>query len=373
MTLSTMEMQFVTQLVLERAGVVLDDEKRDFVETRVRDCARKFNFESGQILVEHLKSSHYSRLHRQLIEELVDDDTHFFRDFPVFKNMRHELIPKLLERNKESKKLRIWCGACSSGQEAYSIAIMMKEAIPGLKDWDVKIIGSDMSKKLLEKAADAVYSQAEVSRGMPAPLLLKHFHKDVTKWVINDDHKSIVEFRQINLNGKWDELPGKWDEKPVFDIIFLRNVITYFSRSVREALLRKLPHHMHEDSYLILGKDEQPKDDSGLFEVSGEDKYSTYQMAPDRPTLAAAAPQADAEGEAAPAASTAPVAPAEEADSKVLVTFRYKDLQSVMDMVFRDVDPEAHVFLGLKKAPMPGEQLFQVVNTVPDWAKKKDG
>ena len=371
MTLSTMEMQFVTQLVLERAGVVLDDDKRDFVETRVRDCARKFNFESGQILVEHLKSSHYSRLHRQLIEELVDDDTHFFRDFPVFKNMRHELIPKLLERNKDSKKLRIWCGACSSGQEAYSIAIMMKEAIPTLKDWDVKIIGSDMSKKLLEKAADAIYSQAEVSRGMPAPLLLKHFHKDVTKWVINDDHKAMVEFKQINLNGKWDELPGKWDGRPVFDIIFLRNVITYFSRSVREALLRKLPQHMHEDSYLILGKDEQPKDDSGLFEASGDAKFSTYQLAPDRPSLAPS-PAESTEDEAAPAAAAAPVAPDGEPDSKVLVTFRYKDLQSVMDMVFRDVDPEAHVFLGLKNKPLAGEQLFQVVNTVPDWAKKKD-
>jgi len=366
-----MEMQFVTQLVLERAGVVLDDDKRDFVETRVRDCARKFNFESGQILVEHLKSSHYSRLHRQLIEELVDDDTHFFRDFPVFKNMRHDLIPKLLERNKESKKLRIWCGACSSGQEAYSIAIMMKEAIPTLKDWDVKIIGSDMSKKLLEKAADATYSQAEVSRGMPAPLLLKHFHKDVTKWVINDDHKSIVEFRQINLNGKWDELPGKWDEKPIFDIIFLRNVITYFSRTVRESLLRKLPGHMHEDSYLILGKEEQPKDDAGLFEVSGEDKYSTYQLAPDRPVAAESTSTTAAESEQT-AESAAPVAPDGEPDSKVLVTFRYKDLQSVMDMVFRDVDPDAHVFLGLKNKPLAAEQLFQVVNTVPDWAKKKD-
>lgn len=366
-----MEMQFVTQLVLERAGVVLDDAKRDFVETRVRDCARKFNFESGQILVEHLKSSHYSRLHRQLIEELVDDDTHFFRDFPVFKNMRHELIPKLLERNQESKKLRIWCGACSSGQEAYSIAIMMKEAIPSLKDWNLKIVGSDMSKRLLEKASDGVYSQAEVSRGMPAPLLLKHFHKDVTKWVVNDDHKSIVEFRQVNLNGKWDELPGKWDEKPVFDIIFLRNVITYFSRNVRESLLRKLPQHMHEDSYLILGKDEQPSNDSGLFEASGEGKFCAYQLAGDRPGLAPAGQSAE-KSQAPPTKSKdGPIAPDGEPDSKVLVTFRYKDLQSVMDMVFRDVDPDAHVFLGLKKAPLKGEQLFQVVSTVPDWAKKK--
>ena len=193
---------------------------------------------------------------------------------------------------------------------------MMKEAIPTLKDWDVKIIGSDMSKKLLEKA-DAVYSQPKFL-GHASAALLKHL-QDVTKWVINDDHKAMVDFRQINLNGKWDELPGKWNEKPVFDIIFLRNVITYFSRGVREALLRKLPQHMHEDSYLILGKDEQPRDDSGLFEASGDTKFSTYQLAPDRPTLA---PGGAAGGAQEPNRHQAQVQRRRRARFKVLVTFR---------------------------------------------------
>ena len=270
MSLSELDYQFVTQLVLDKAGVVIPPEKRDFAIMRIRDCAKKANFGTEAILIEHLRSSNYSRLHRQLIEELVDDETHFFRDFPVFKFMRHTAIPAILERHDTDKKLTIWCGACSSGQEAYSISIMAKEAIPQLKDWKVRIVGSDMSRRLLDKAGEGIYSQQEVSRGLPAPLLLKHFEKDITKWVIKEDHKERVEFRQIALNGSWEQLPGKWEEKPVFDIIFLRNVLSYFNRNVRKELLRKLPTHMHSGTFLILGKGEEPGDNGKIFEPIDE-------------------------------------------------------------------------------------------------------
>ena len=277
MSLSELDYQFVTQLVLDKAGVVIPPEKRDFAIMRVRDCAKKANFGDEAILVEHLRSSNYSRLHRLLIEELVDDETHFFRDFPVFKFMRHTAIPAILERHDTDKKLTIWCGACSSGQEAYSISIMVKEAIPQLKDWKVRIVGSDMSRRLLDKAGEGIYTQQEVSRGLPAPLLLKHFEKDVTKWAIKEDHKERVEFRQIALNGSWEQLPGKWEEKPVFDIIFLRNVLSYFNRKIRKELLRKLPTHMHSGTFLILGKGEEPGDNGKIFEPIDE-KLSIYRL-----------------------------------------------------------------------------------------------
>ena len=379
MSLSELDYQFVTQLVLDKAGVVIPPEKRDFAIMRIRDCAKKANFGTEAILIEHLRSSNYSRLHRQLIEELVDDETHFFRDFPVFKFMRHTAIPAILERHDTDKKLTIWCGACSSGQEAYSISIMAKEAIPQLKDWKVRIVGSDMSRRLLDKAGEGIYSQQEVSRGLPAPLLLKHFEKDITKWVIKEDHKERVEFRQIALNGSWEQLPGKWEEKPVFDIIFLRNVLSYFNRNVRKELLRKLPTHMHSGTFLILGKGEEPGDNGKIFEPIDE-KLSIYRLKADAqipaapPSQEVSAEQPAPQAAAAAAAAAAPAAATPAAGGgadRVLVTFRYKALQSVVDMLLRDLDPEAHVYIGLKDEPPPSQGLFQVVDTIPDSAKKK--
>ncbi len=378
MSLSELDYQFVTQLVLDKAGVVIPPDKRDFAIMRVRECAKKANFGTESILVEHLRSSNYSRLHRQLIEELVDDETHFFRDFPVFKYMRHTAIPAILERHDTDRKLTIWCGACSSGQEAYSISIMVKEAIPQLKDWKVRIIGSDMSRRLLDKAAEGIYTQQEVSRGLPAPLLLKHFEKDVTKWAIKPDHKERVEFRQIALNGSWEVLPGKWDEKPVFDIIFLRNVLSYFNRKIRKELLRKLPNHMHPGTFLILGKGEEPGDNGKIFEPIDE-ALGIYRLKADAEIPAAPpAPEPSQEVSAQPAAAAASVPAAAPAaassatgEDRVLVTFRYKALQTVVDMLLRDLDPEAHVYIGLKNEPPPSQGLFQVVDTIPESAKKK--
>ena len=176
MPLSVMDFQYVQDLLLDKAGVVVDGEQQPAVEARIKECAKAFGFDSDQVFVEHLRSSHYSRLHRQLVEALVDQTTSFFRDFPVFKFIKNEAIPTITEDHRTDRTIRVWSGACSSGQEVYSLAIMFNESVSKVGEWDVRIVGSDMSKSLLDKAAIGIYSQAEIMRGVPAPVLLKKLH-----------------------------------------------------------------------------------------------------------------------------------------------------------------------------------------------------
>ena len=237
MPLSVMDFQYVQDLLLDKAGVVVDGEQQPAVEARIKECAKAFGFDSDQVFVEHLRSSHYSRLHRQLVEALVDQTTSFFRDFPVFKFIKNEAIPTITEDHRTDRTIRVWSGACSSGQEVYSLAIMFNESVSKVGEWDVRIVGSDMSKSLLDKAAIGIYSQAEIMRGVPAPVLLKNFTQDVNKYEVKEQHRALVEFRQINLNSDWAVLPGKWDYEPVFDIILLRNVLSYFPEDKRRELL----------------------------------------------------------------------------------------------------------------------------------------
>ena len=394
-----MDFQYVQDLLLDKAGVVVDSEQQPAVEARIKECAKAFGFDSDQVFVEHLRSSHYSRLHRQLVEALVDQTTSFFRDFPVFKFIKNEAIPKITEDHRTDKTIRIWSGACSSGQEVYSLAIMFNESVAQVGTWDVRIVGSDMSKSLLDKASIGIYSQAEIMRGVPAPVLLKNFTQDVNKYEVKEQHRALVEFRQINLCSDWSVLPGKWEYEPVFDIILLRNVLSYFPEQKRRDLLAKIPFHMHSGSFLILGKGEAVPDGVLGFDLCDE-KLGIYRrndvvvprvQAPDvgvpsEASAAAAAPAAAAPAAAAPAAAApaaaapaaaapaaaAPAAAAPETGT-VLVGCKFKAIQSVLDMVLRDLDPDAHIYIGVKKEPPPEGALFQVVDMIPDWAKKSDG
>lgn len=389
MPLSVLDFQYVQDLLLDKAGVIVDSEQQPAVEARIKECAKAFGFDSDQVFVEHLRSSHYSRLHRQLVEALVDQTTSFFRDFPVFKFIKNEAIPKITEHHRSDKTIRIWSGACSSGQEVYSLAIMFNESVSQVGGWDVRIVGSDMSKSLLDKAAIGIYTQAEIMRGVPAPVLLKNFTQDVNKYEVKEQHRNLVEFRQINLCSDWNTLPGKWDYEPVFDIVLLRNVLPYFSEERRKSLLTKVPFHMHEGSYLILGKGEQLPDGVLGFDLCDE-KLGVYRrndvVVPHLDADALGAPSSQDEGQApkgeapspspevpapaaAPVAASAATAPSEQ--GPVLVTCKFEALQNVIDMVLRDLDPQSHIYIGVKKEPPPEGALFQVVDTIPDWAKKK--
>jgi len=373
MALTEFDIQWVRQLVRDRAGASLAEDQQNVIVSQLKTCASSAGFESPAVLVQHLRSSHYSRLHRQLVENLLDSSTAFFRDFPVFKFIRHKAIPKLLEHNAKDKQLRIWCAGCSTGQEVYSLAIMLKEAVPTLSEWDVKIIGSDISTALLERAESGSYSQSEVQRGLPAPLLLRNFTKDGIRWAVKDEHRAHVDFRHINLASDWEEMP-------IFDIVFLRNVVGTMHKDVIPEVFGKLRDHIHDESVIFLGSDEEPPGLDGLVKQT-QDKASFYTVgeavqssskAPtpktsDTPPTAAAAPPQPPSPVAATAVATGG---ASDGPGKILAFFQLKSLQTVIDLLLKDVKPETQFFIGLRNNPSDNAGLFELVETLPDDVKK---
>ena len=250
MPLDDPKFAYFQEMVAQRSGVLLQERNRALVSERVSTLSMRFGFGGVEHFIEHLRESHYSRLHREVVEELIAEDTFFFRDFATFKVLRHNVFPEVLAARKMTSQLNVWCAGCASGQEAYSISIMAREAIPSLTGWEVRIVGTDISHSQLAQAQSGVYSEYEVRRGLPEVFLDRHFQKlDGTHWVIDPTHQDAVEFFALNLLEPARELP-------VFDIVFLRNVLRYFDESARQRVLVNIRARTHAGTYLLLGAGE---------------------------------------------------------------------------------------------------------------------
>ena len=184
--------------------------------------------------------------HEQVMDALTTNETSFFRDFHPFEALRHHVLPRLIEQRAGVKRLSIWSAASSTGQELYTIAMLIREYFPQLRDWNITILGTDLSTTVLDQAKQGTYSQIEVNRGLPAAFLLKHFTKNDTKWTIKDDIKKMVEYRQMNLVKPWPIMP-------VFDVVFIRNVMIYFDVESKRGILKRIRQCLQPQGYLFLG------------------------------------------------------------------------------------------------------------------------
>jgi len=270
MALSGADFTYIRDLVLEATGVLLGNDKYEFVVKRVSPIALENGFDDVGDLIDQLQMSPTSKLHTGIIDAVLEDETMFFRDFSSYKFLRHEVGKTLAEQRSTLGKLNIWCAACSSGQEAYSIAIMVKDAMPQFKDWEINILATDISSALIRRAKEGSFTQTEVNRGLPASLLIKHFIREGTIWKIKDHHRQSVKFEVFNLMDTWENLP-------VFDIILIRNVLYYFQPSSQRRILKKLRAHMHEDSYLFLSAGERPIE-TDFFSLRSEEKDACFQL-----------------------------------------------------------------------------------------------
>jgi chemotaxis protein methyltransferase CheR len=180
------------------------------------------------------------------VDALTTNETFFFRDFHPFEALKKHVIPQLIKDRASVKRLTIWSGACSTGQEPYSMAMMLRDNFPVLRDWNIKILATDLSPTVLKQAQEGRYSQLEVNRGLPAPLLIKYFEKREGHWFIKPDLKPLIEFKPMNLIQPWPLMPG-------FDIIFLRNVMIYFDVETKKAILRRMRACLLSHGYLFLG------------------------------------------------------------------------------------------------------------------------
>jgi chemotaxis protein methyltransferase CheR len=240
------------------------------IEERLKPIAWLAGVATVDNLVGLLRADRKPQLHRAVAEAMTVNETSFFRDRGPFEALRETILPRLIEQNAETRRLHIWSAACSTGQEAYSVAMLLREHFPALAGWDVKIVGTDLSQQVVEYAQRGRYRRIEVNRGLPARMLLKYLNRDrlaqgQEEWEVAARVRALCEFQCVNLGGPLPTLP-------VFDLVLLRNVLLYFSPHDRGRVLASVGRQMTPDGYLLLGAAEQAEDSTNLFkaEFAGE-------------------------------------------------------------------------------------------------------
>ncbi len=244
--MNVMEFKFVADLLRERSGLVLGEEKAYLLESRLNPVARKWNFKGFEELAAALRSKTDEKLISAVVDAMTTNESFFFRDQNPFRLFEELVLPELLTSRASAKRIRIWCAACSSGQEPYSLAMILSENAAKLKDWKVEIVATDLSGEILEKAKAGVYTQFEVQRGLPINLLVKYFSQADDKWKINQSLRDMVSFRSFNLLDSMTSL-GK------FDVVFCRNVLIYFDAATKKTVLEGIAKVMAPDGVLYLG------------------------------------------------------------------------------------------------------------------------
>jgi chemotaxis protein methyltransferase CheR len=263
--------QYISDLVLKRSAIVLEPVKAYLVESRLSPLARQHGFESIAELVTALRAKPAGDLHQLVTEAMTTNETSFFRDIHPFDTLKTTILPELIAARGAQRALNIWCGACSSGQEPYTIGIVLREHFPTLATWNVRLVASDLSTQILARAQQGLYTQAEVNRGMPAPLLVKHFHKVGLQWQVKDHVRNLMQFVELNLIERWPPLSR-------MDIIFLRNVLIYFSSDTKRAILDKIARQLAPDGYLFLGGAETTLNLSEAFDRVNVGKTVCYRL-----------------------------------------------------------------------------------------------
>ncbi|GIU67842.1 CheR family methyltransferase [Candidatus Phycosocius spiralis] len=239
------DFDYVSNLVRERSGLILSDDKSYLVESRLAPIVRK----EGYVSIEDLVGSMRQRRDQKLIDLVVDamttNETFFFRDKTPFDIFEQTIVPDLVSR-KRGGIIKIWCAAASTGQEPYSLAMLGEALTPKLGGCKLEIIGTDISERCLEKAKSGVYTQFEVQRGLPVQMLLKHFKKEGESWKIDELLRSSIRYRTMNLLDDFRSL-GR------FDVIFCRNVLIYFDVATKKAVLERMAQQVEGPGYLLLG------------------------------------------------------------------------------------------------------------------------
>jgi chemotaxis protein methyltransferase CheR len=260
MACSDADYAYLRGVVMAQSANRIDPSRNALFDTRLTPIARMSGAANLEDFVQMLKNGRPTHLHRAVAEAMTINETSFFRDIGPFEMLRKEVFPQLIERRKMQRRLRVWSAASSTGQEAYSVAMLVAEHFPELAQWDVKMIGTDISRHVVEYAQKGRYRRLEVNRGLPARMLLKYMVRDGEEWEVAPQIRAMCEFRYANLCAPMLHLP-------VFDVVMLRNVLLYFPQNDRKALFKEIYQKMAADGCLVLGNAEQAEDSTRLFEV----------------------------------------------------------------------------------------------------------
>ena len=241
-----MDYDYLRKLLKERSGLVLSADNQYLVESRLLPLARKIGVSHLSDLVAKLKAPGSERLIVDVVEAMTTNESFFYRDKIPFDHFREFMIPSLLKARAAQRRIRIWCAAASTGQEPYSISMILKEMAAQVAGWRIEIIATDLSNEVLEKARAGLYSQFEVQRGLPIQMLMKYFTQAGETWQISPEIKAMVQYRPLNLLSDFGHLGS-------FDIIFCRNVLIYFDQPTKVDVLERLARLTESGGFLVLG------------------------------------------------------------------------------------------------------------------------
>ena len=236
--------RFLQEHIYSQVGIVLEEDKHYLFESRLAPIIRRLGLGTIDDLCALLKATCQAEISRQVVEAMTTNETYFFRDPAQYEAIRTVLLPRLIEERRDTKRLRFWSAAASTGQEAYSLAMRLVEA--GLSDWNIQILATDFSSKVLERARSGKYQQIEVNRGLPAALLVKYFRQSGAEWQLSDQVRRMVVFETIDLRSSMRALGP-------FDLVFCRNVMIYFDTQTKKNILKQLHGAMFRGGWLMLG------------------------------------------------------------------------------------------------------------------------
>ena len=237
---------YLRKSLKERSGLMLSADKQYLVESRLLPVARRAGLGNLSELVTALKRDNAAALMTAVVEAMTTNETFFFRDKTPFENFHSTVLPALMRARPNSRYIRIWCAAASTGQEPYSLAMSLKELGSEVDDWRIDILATDLSNEVLERASRGIYSQFEAQRGLPIALLIKYFKQVGDMWEIAPAIRSMVKYHRLNLLSDFSHLG-------MFDLIFCRNVLIYFDHQTKVDLLDRLAGATFRDGYLVLG------------------------------------------------------------------------------------------------------------------------
>jgi chemotaxis protein methyltransferase CheR len=271
-TLSNANFGYVRDLLKEHAAIVLEEEKAYLIESRLSAIAKREGVGSVADLVSHLERQAFGQVHGEVIDALTTNETSWFRDLHPFHALRDHVVPELMSTRSAERSIAFWSAACSTGQEPYTVAMLLLDHFPQLVGgWKVRLLASDISKTAVDRARAGRYALLEINRGLPAPMLVKHFRQDGPYWRVSDQLRQMVQFGIVNLAAPWPPLP-------TLDVVLLRNVMIYFDIETKRSILAKVRRVLRPDGLLFLGSAETTINIDDAFERVQLGKATAYRL-----------------------------------------------------------------------------------------------
>jgi len=239
--------RFLKDYVYQESGIVLDSDKHYLLEARLGPIVHQMRLSSVNDLCSLLRAASSGPLKQQVVDAMTTNETYFFREPAHYDVLKTTVLPALIAERRDTRRMSFWSAASSSGQEAYSLAMLLLEM--GLGDWNIRILGTDLSTRMLERARDGKYLQIEVNRGLPAANLVKYFKRSGLEWQLKDEVRRMVRFESFDLRKSMGALGP-------FDVVFCRNVLIYFDVESKRQILREIRGTLFKGGYLLLGGSE---------------------------------------------------------------------------------------------------------------------